>query len=345
MKLRFATNDEIQGWNKLVIKNPDGGNVFQTYEFAMVKAANNWTPKFIVANNIYFMVLERKITFLGNLWYVPKGPGITYGEQLQKLLPALKDFAKQYGVFLFRLEPELLKSDKSVGKLSKYGVNIKKGVQVPNTIIIDVSGDIGQIEAGFSSKTRYNIRSARKANVSTKVVPINVENCNIFYDMMIETIHGRAHLRSREYYKLFWQSHDKAGTGKFVFAYVDGSVVSTNFITILGQKATRKDAASVRERVVRGASALLEIDTIAYLKTLDIKQYDLCGTPPSDQIKNPEHPFYGVGVFKSGFNENVTDYIGCLDLAIKPLAYKIWDKFGERLFLKLYYVKHHDLYF
>lgn len=109
-----------------------------------------------------------------------------------------------------------------------------------------------------------------------------------------------------------------------------------DFINILGKKATRKDAASTRDHSIHGASAWLELEVIKYLKSKDIKEYDLYGSPPSDRIKDPTHPFYGFGNFKVGFNENVTDYIGCIDMPVNKLKYKIWEKHGERFIRRAY---------
>lgn len=345
MKFCFATNQEIENWNNLIIHNPDDGNIFQTKEFAEIKSGNRWKPRFVKCDKLYFMLLERKILPLGKLWYIPKGPGINNIDEIKKLLPELKNFAKENGVFVVKLEPELLKTDEIVKKITKIGLKNNRGIQAANTIILDISGTIEQIQAKFSQQTRNKVRLAIKDNVSTRLVPINDKNCKIFYDMMVKTINGRSPLRGYSYFENFWKLHDKAGTGVFMFAYDNKQVVATDFITILGYKAYRKDAATSHDSPVRGASSLLEITAINYLKERGVTKYDLYGSPPSDQIKNPKHPFYGFGTFKAGFNSEVTDYIGCLDLIVKPTAYKIWEKGGERITKKAYRTIYHELFY
>lgn len=345
MTARSATPEEIANWNNLIITNPDGGNVFQAKEFAEIKHANNWQPKFLVVNNLYILVLERKIPALGAFWYIPKGPGITSTNELKILLPDLQKYARSCGAFVVRLESELLKTKENLAKIKRLGLNISRPIQAANTVILDISGQIDDIVASFSPKTRASIRSAEKADIITEVAPITDENCRLFYDMMVATIHGRSHLRSYDYFKTFWQSHFNAGTGVFLFAKVDGQVLSTDFIMLLGTKATRKDAASPRDHSIRGVSAFLEKFAIEYLKTRGVTTYDLYGTPPSDQIKNQQHPYYGFGTFKAGFNPNITDYIGGFDLIIKQPFYKIWQKIGERIAHRLYYYQHRDLYY
>jgi lipid II:glycine glycyltransferase (peptidoglycan interpeptide bridge formation enzyme) len=345
MIIRFATPQEIDNWDKLIITNPDGGDIFQTKEFADIKEFNNWTPLFIVVDNVNILILQRPITFLGAFWYVPKGPGITSVKELKELLPELRNFAKKHGVFAIKLEPELLETPDNVKKLEKLGLQKSRAVQAANTVIVDISKSIDEIIASFSSKVRGNIRAAQKADVTTEIVPITDESCALFYDMMSATINGRSHLRNFEYFKIFWQTHYNAGTGLFMFAKAGGETISMDFIMLIGKKAARKDAASTRDHSVRGASALLELEAIKYLKDKGITQYDLYGSPPSDQIKNPDHPYYGFGTFKVGFNSQVTDFVGCYDLIIKPFTYKFWHKYGERIAHRIYYYQHHDLYY
>lgn len=345
MNIRFASNKEIDNWNKLVISNPDKGNIFQTKEFGKVKTMCRWKQRFIIVNNIYIMVLERKIPIFGYYWYIPKGPGVSSVTELIKILPAITSFAQKNKVFTVKLEPELIYDQKTIQQLKKTGLTHGKGIQAANTALIDISKPVEDIVASFSSKTKYNIRAAKKAKIKMYTAPINDSNCRIFFDMMVKTINGRSPLRGYEYFKNYWQLHDKAGTGAFLFASFDNKIISTDFITFIGQKAYRKDAASDHSTSVRGASALLEVYAIEFLKEKDVTIYDLYGTPPSDQIKNQDHPFYGFGTFKAGFNSNITDYIGSLDLAVRPLAYKIWAKIGERLARRVYRLIFHETYY
>ena len=345
MTARFASQQEIENWNSLIIANPDGGTIFQAHEFASMKRANNWTTRYLVVSNVYILVLERKIPTLGAFWYIPKGPGIKNTNELNELLPELREFAKINHVFAVKMESELLATDDNLRYLKQSNLLKSRAVQAANTVIVDISADIDTTVASFSPKTRASIRSAQKADIKIEVVPVNDTNCKIFYDLMVATINGRSHLRSFDYFKTFWQSHFNGGTGIFIFASMDNEILSMDFIMVLGDKATRKDAASSRQHSVRGVSALLEKFAIEHLKTLGVTKYDLYGSPPSDQIKNPNHPYYGFGTFKAGFNSNITDYVGCFDLVIKSRSYKIWVKAGERIAHRIYRQRHHDLYY
>lgn len=340
MNAYFAEQTDIDRWDDLV-----GNNVFQTKAFANIKAKNHWTPKYVVVDDNYLLVLERPVPVVGNFWYIPKGPSVSSAHELQPILNKLKKLAKLEKVFGIKIEPEIIKTEDNIKQLEKMGLCKSRDVQAANTIIVDINRSIDDIQASFSPKTRYNIRAAVKAGVTTKIVEPTEENCRVFYEMMHTTMASRTFMRKYEYFKRFWQEFIKNDKGFFAFAYSGDEIMAMDFVMLNGKKASRKDAASPRERSVRGASALLELEVIKILKDRGIMEYDLYGSPPSDEIKNPDHPFYGFGTFKAGFSDKVTDYVGCYDLPIKSLAYRYWSNGGERLARKLYRQKYHDMYF
>src|SRR5690606_32849848 len=94
---RFANDNEVSRWDSLVLANPDGGNIFSSYEFAMIKKMTQYTPRFVLIGDIAVTVLEKKTPPLGKLWYLPKGPNVTTKKQLDDVLEALTPLAKKSG--------------------------------------------------------------------------------------------------------------------------------------------------------------------------------------------------------------------------------------------------------
>lgn len=346
MSIRFATKQEINNWNNLILNNLDGGNVFQGFEFAEQKTAQNWQPLFIVVDNLAITVLEKTIFGLGKLWYIPKGPGVQTVQQLDDILPELKDFAQKNSVFVVKIEPELQKTSETLTDFIKLGLVRVNPIQ-PNfsTVTIDISADLESVMTALNQKGRHAIRRAERDGVQVKLVEANNNNCQIMYDLLAETATGQFGIRSYEYYRTFWQRYAAAGFGQLFFAYYDDKLVAAAFAIVYGSKSTYKDGASIRERTTYGASHLLQWRVIEWAKSKGSVLHDFCGAPPSDQINNPDHPHYGIGRFKTSFNKEVTDYVGAYDIVIKPVQYKIWAKIGERISLRLYYQKHHESFY
>lgn len=346
MTIHFATDDQITTWNQHILANPDGGNLFQGKELADQKVATGWTPRFIMADDLAITVHEKMVPGLGKLWYLPKGPGISTVRELDELLPGLKRFARKSGVFVIKIEPELLKTDETLVDLMKLGLRRVRPIQ-PNfsTITLDISDDLDVVMARLNQKGRHAIRRAERDGVTTKLVDTTDENCRIMYDLLKETAAGSFSIRTFDYYKTFWQRYSDAGLGQLFFAYVGKQIVAGAFGIAFGEKSTYKDGASIRERTVYGASHLLQWRMIEWMKSKGVRIHDFCGAPPSDQIKNPDHPHYGIGRFKTSFNKEVTDYIGAYDVIIGSIRYKIWSEIGERLVLRIHSKLHHESWY
>lgn len=341
-------------WAQRLIRNPDGGNVFQGPAFAEHKGAFGWEPLYVVVNmpgqhEVAVTVLTRSVPGMGSVWYVPKGPGVSTVVDVTTVTQALGELARSKGAFVLKIEPELHDTVAHRTTLAHAGLEKTWNVQ-PNgsTVILDISAGQEDIEAGFSRGTRYNIRKARKAGAVAKVVPITDENCQIFLDLFAETAQGRFSMRHRDYYTSMWKRHEQSGQGCFVFGYAPDSpdsvaggqaplkVVCCDFVMLLGRKGSRKDAASLRKQPVRGVPALSVVESIRWLKEHGATEYDLCASPPSDKIKDSTHPLYGVGQFKTGFNESVTDFVGCWDMPLNPIKYKAWTAGAEGALLRLH---------
>jgi len=344
--IRFADQTEIDNWNTHILANPDGGNVFQSYEFAEQKRLGGWTPRFVFLDTLAITILEKAVPSLGRLWYLPKGPGISSLKELDDLLPELKKFVAQNGVFMVKIEPELLKTKETLASLLKLGLVKVRPIQ-PNfsTVTIDTSPDLETVLANLNQKGRHAINRAKRDGVTTKPVAANDENCRHMYKLLAETAAGQFQIRSYNYYKAFWQRFEKAGMGQLFFAYFEGKLVAGAYAIAYGRKGTYKDGASIRERTAYGASHLLQWRVIEWMKEKGVTIHDLCGAPPSNQIKNPDHPHYGIGRFKTSFNKEVTDYIGAYDIIIRPFAYTIWGKIGERAVLRLHQKLRSESYF
>lgn len=344
MTARYATDQEIADWNTLVLKNPDGGNIFSSFQYSEIKKLTDYTPRYIIVGKVAVTVLEKTTPPLGKLWYLPKGPGVTSGKQLCDTLAALKPLAKKANAFAIRAESELDRSTRPT--LERHG--LKKAAPIipnPSTITIDISPSLEDILTGLPQKGRHAVRRAERDGVTVEKVRVTEANAKKMYALLSETAEGQFGIRSYNYYKTFWQTFEKAGLGQLFFAYFEGKVVAGAYAMVFGSKSTYKDGASIRQRTAYGASHLLQWKVIEWARSEGALIHDFCGSPPSDEIGNPDHPHYGVGLFKLSFSKQVSDFIGCYDLVLSPTRYKAWTKLGERVHRKLYFQRTKDYYY
>lgn len=347
MTVRFATQDEITKWNNHILANPDAGNVFQGSEFADQKKLAGWKTRYIFIDKVALTVLEKSVFPLGKVWYAPKGPGVTSLSALKKFIPELIGFAKKHGVFTIKIEPEILRSAKSLEVMTTLGLTKTRPIQ-PNfsTVVMDIHKDLKTVLSEMPQKGRYAIKRAERDGVTTELVPATNENCEIMFNLLQGTaLDAGFGIRSKNYYKTYYQRYEKAGIGQLFFAKYEGEIVAGAYALAFGHKGTYKDGASIRKRTAYGASHLLQWRVIEWMKKKGVTVHDLCGAPPIASIKDAAHPHYGLGVFKTSFSKEVTEYVGAYEIPVRPLKSKLWTKFFEKLIRRIYYKVHHESYY
>lgn len=342
---RFASSAEIADWDDHVIANPNGGNLLQSAAFAATKSQHGWKPRYLVFEGdgiaSYNLVLEKSFPVQGRLWYLIKGPDVANVEQIPGMMTALRRFLKaaQLGVFAVKIEPDVIDTPAAHQMLAGSGL-IRTYPLQPNdhTAILDVSPDSNQLLRNLHSRGRNAIRRAEREG--TTVVPVELTEANMraMYELMSGTIaaKGTATLRSFDYYRQFWTEFAKRGQGQLYFVYEDGKPSVGAYVIGYGRKGTYKDGGSLIKRNQYGDSHLVQWVAINTLKAQGITEYDFCGTPPADRLKDPTHPLHGLGMFKTSFTKTITDFVGCYDLVLNPLKYKAWNVAGERVFRQLY---------
>lgn len=353
-QVRFADAADIDSWDSLVAQNPDGGTMYQVSSFAVAKRVGGWTPRFLVMTDprlgqaVHALAIERKIFGLGKLWYFPTGPGFLEASQLAAAVPALRAFAQAHGVFLVKVESEILDSEEARSELRAAGLVKADNVQpISSTVVVDITPPVDEVLRTMPQKGRYATNRAMRDGVTAAQVDVSPANMKTMYELLTVTGGDAGFaVRTRRYYETFWKTYAERGQGKLYFAYFEGNVVAGAYTGSLGNKAWYKDGASIRNRKAYGASHLLQWQIIQdYCAEKRFVSYDLMGCPPLDQIKNEQHPLYGLGLFKTSLSENVVDRVGTFDLEINAGAVQKWNRWGYRIAAKLNRIFRKEVYF
>lgn len=342
---RFATAEEIADWDKHVTANPNGGNLLQSEAFAEVKQHFGWKPLHIVYEGAdyssYNLVLEKSFPILGKFWYLIKGPDVADVGDIAGIVKANAEFTARgkLGVFAIKIEPDIVLTEESKAAIEATGL-IKTPNLQPNdsTALLDITPDENQLLRNLHSRGRNAVRRAIREGVKVHNVEPTEENFRAMYGLMTTTVEAKSQVQVREYdyYRQFWTNFIKRGQGRLLFVYENDVPSVGAFVVNYGRKATYKDGGSLQKRNQYGDSHLVQWTAINQVKELGCTEYDFCGTPPSDQLKDTSNPFHGLGLFKTSFTKTVTDFVGCYDQVLSPLTYKLWTLAGERLARQLY---------
>jgi lipid II:glycine glycyltransferase (peptidoglycan interpeptide bridge formation enzyme) len=326
--MRLATADEVERWDELVQANPTGGDILQSRTWAEFKASWEWQPHYYVAEldeeKIAVVFLARPIPGLGELWYAPKGPGV---RDPGALVQMFEDRAVFGDAFLVQVEPEVGAGIDLTGwcdaGLRRAPANIQPTWA---TIFVDLRPDEDELLASFKRGARYNIRLAERRGVAVRRVEVDDQSMAIMYRLMAET-QARAGfmLRPRSYCESYWRLLHDRGQGELFLAYLGDEVVAGVFATHLGKRGWYKDGGSTRVHSSLKAPYLLQWEVMRWLKRRGVETYDLYAVPPGGRSE-PEHPLYGLYMFKSRFREEVTVFVGTWELPLRTLEVRVWDE-------------------
>jgi lipid II:glycine glycyltransferase (peptidoglycan interpeptide bridge formation enzyme) len=344
--MREAGHDELARWDELVAANPDGGQILQTRAWGEFKRAHHWTPRYMLTDQtptLAVLMLRHVVPGLGELGYIPKGPGVA---NVAQLVPVLEGLRKHPGgAFAIKVEPEIEHSAYAVAALRKLGLEKPRhDVQISRaTIIVDLRPGEDDLIASFKPKCRYNIRLAQRHGVTVEPVALDTANIDTMFSLMAST-RDRAGftLRSKEYFSAYWRLHAAAGQGQLFFASLHGTVLAGVYATFIGKKAWYKDGGSTKEHSSVMAPHLLQWEVMRWLRQRGIEHYDLVAVPPAADL-TPEHPLYGLYRFKSGFSDRITEFVGTWDLPIRRTRYAAWTRIAERAAHQWSYRIRHDL--
>ncbi len=336
--MKIASTAELSRWDELVAANPDGGNALQTLAWGDFKGRWGWTPRRYVAtvngSEVAIQFLSRRIPLLGEVWYCPKGPGVTAQADLLDLVKQIN--AADLPAVFVRLEPEVLQSEADNKRLAAAGlVKAARDLQSKSTIFVDLSPGEEGVLASFNQSARRNIRKSDAGGVEVVPVEATEANLEIMFQLMQATEARAGYgLRPAAYFKDYWKGQIDAGQGQLLFASHDSDVLAGLFVTFIGARAWYKDGGSFDLKRELQPSYAMQWGTMSWLIGRGITSYDMVGVPNPDEIGRA-NARQGLYDFKSKFNPLVTEFIGCWDLPLNESKYGLWLKIGERVAGKL----------
>ncbi len=263
-----------------------------------------------------------------SIGYIPYGPDIDvdgenrqrflerFAEELAPLLPA--------GCVVLRFDLPW-RIDATAARGTALGAPFTKApvdVQVPDTVVIDLTADEEEILGRMKSKTRYNIGLSGRKGVS--VQRTDIADLDLWYELARETAaRDRITLHAKSYFTaLFEEAAARNGTEVVLFvAYVADRAVAAIIITLHGNRCIYHFGASRTEGRNFMPTYALQWEAMKYAKSAGCSAYDLLGIPPSD---DPGHPLHGLYQVKTGFGGEIVHRAGCWDYPVKPGMYRAY---------------------
>lgn len=344
-----------QDWNEK-IKDLPGAHALQTWQWGQVKSKFGWEPYHLGWRNDFgelaaaSLVLQRTVRPAGlplglGVMYAPKGPLLDWSDKplAKQVLDDLQSFAKQQGAIFLKIDPDLAVGYGIPGEESEetnqIGENIRhdlinrgwvfseEQIQFKNTVVVDLTEDPEAMLMRMKSKTRYNIRLAKRRGV--KVSAGGVDDIDLLYNMYAHTsVRDDFLIRSKNYYQEVWEQFFTAGLAEPLIAEVEGAPVGAVVIFRFGGRAWYIHGMSLDEHREKMFNYRLQWEAMLHSKEAGCREYDMWGAP--DEF-NEDGRLWGVYRFKDGFGGKVVRTLGAWDYPVKPFLYKSYTQILPRI--------------
>ncbi len=301
----------------------------------------------------HLIVLRRRFARLFTFLYVPFGAAelIFLSERWEALAALGRAIGKSLGgtdIFIrfdvpWKRSGGLSHAEKDSppnSEIRKSGLHKGMDVQVPDTVVLDITRNEDDLLAGMKPKWRYNIRLSQKRGVCVK--DEGIQGLPTFMNLYQETARrDKIAIHPQSYYKTLFETASEVSSliekesleipKPYFSLYVarHGSDALASIIVLhMGENATYLyGASSDKKRNVMPAYAL-QWHAITEAKKRGEKTYDFFGIPPEGY--DASHPMAGLFLFKTGFGGDIVRRYGACDVGFRPVMYWMF-RAGEQL--------------
>jgi len=313
MKIKNFTKKEKGIFNKF------STHPLQSWEWGEFrKATGNEVIRFGIYDNNRlsgsFQIMVHKIPFIKyKVGTLIKGPKLS-----KKLLLELKEIGKKNNLIFIKLEPNIKSDKKLITSLKESGAVPGKTLFTPTTFWISLEKSEDKLLKNLHSKTRYNIRLAKRKRVEVE----EDNSIKAFEEYIIltrETINRQdfyAHTES--YHRKMWKflnrdliKKKKSPIARLLVAKYKGKIISAWILFVWNNFLYYPYGASSSKHRNLMANNLIMWEAILYGKSLGLTTFDLWGREPGK----------GFTRFKEGYSPQVIEFSGSWDLVINPLYF------------------------
>ena len=256
----------------------------------------------------------------GRYLEIPCGPLVDWGNKavLKKVFKRISEIGKAEKCVFIRIRPQLKISEENLKTLGELG--LKKSpmhLAAEHTVMMDLKLSEDELLAGMRRQTRYEVRRAEKLGI--KVLTGNSEeDFREFHRVQAETARRQGFIPPS--LEVLLATREAFGDDAMLYKAVtaEGEAIAYGLIIQGGLEVDYYEAASTDlNRKLPGAYALLW-QAARDLKAVGYERFNLWGIAPAGQ---PQHRYAGVTTFKTGFSDDIVEFVPAHDLVLSKLGY------------------------
>ena len=332
--VRPASDADAAAWQAFLTACPYG-DFLHDWAWAEVAALDGQPQRRFVAEEAGRIVAiaaaqVRPLPLGRSFWYVPRGPVLDYddtraGERLRAVTIGLREAARRARAIAVKLEPRLERGSEPTHLFGRLRHD-PRTLQVGQTRLVELTGD-EEMLASFDKDTRYAIRRAEREGVTVERISDAGDPRPIadLHELVLETQARAGFPRPPlERYRPAWQALAGAGRASIFEARHEARLLASGMLVIEGDRSFYLFAGSRREEkgeTKRYPSYALQWAMMRHARDAGVRVHDLWGISPEDA--GPDHPWYGVGLFKKGFGGRALTWVGTFDVVADPTLYRL----------------------
>jgi lipid II:glycine glycyltransferase (peptidoglycan interpeptide bridge formation enzyme) len=338
----------------MVADSPGGGHIFQSHAWGELKRSLGWEPLRLLMEKeggvvgTAQLLLYSVLPMPGKLAFCPKGPWLPWDDEetVKIFFEASRAIIKEKGVHTLKVEPEIEEEDEQ-SKTLLWDVGFEKfrwNLNHKTAYFVDLAPTEDEIVANMKRGARYNARLAERKGVEI-VKDNSLEAQETFWEMFEITAKRNGFwYRPREYQFRLWKAMFDVEQAHLFFAMHEGERLAGAIAYTFGDKCWYFQSATTNVKRNLKPTHLLQREMMKWAKRRGAVLYDMMAVPSPEDLENEDHPLHGVYQFKVGFGGEVRDFVGCLDLPVRPVLAKLWKK-AEPLYYRAYRKLKKDIYY
>lgn len=311
--------ENMTEWNKILKKFPEA-NFLQSPKYGKMNELLGCRVFYEdFGGNGWSLMIVRDAK-RGRYLEIPCGPLINWDDNkvVKTTFEKIAEIGKREKCVFIRIRPQLTATKKNLEILEK--LNMRKSpmhLAAEHTVIIDLKKSEAEILAGMRRQTRYEVRRSEKLGI--KVIDGDSEtDFKEFHKIQAETAKRQGFVPPS--LNVLMAEKEAFGDDATIYKAVtsDGAAIAYGLVIKGGAEGDYYEAASTDlNRKLPGAYALLWQAT-KDLKSAGCERFNLWGIAPAGQ---PGHRYAGVTTFKTGFSDNIVEFVPAHDLVLSKVAY------------------------
>jgi lipid II:glycine glycyltransferase (peptidoglycan interpeptide bridge formation enzyme) len=299
-------------WDQALLRQPDAG-LLQGWRWGELQSRFGWRIERLVfdggAGGVCSLQLGGGVVPGTRVAYVARGPAVASASGAA-VLEAIE--SRTQGATVLRIEPPAPPDDPIVALLEERAFARSEAVQPEATLQLDLSPDQEELRRSFKPKTRYNLSLAERRGIRVRAV----KDVGTFAALSAQTARRQGiSLPGAPYYQAALEIFEEGEAIRLYLAEHEGRALAGIMVFRFGPTAYYLFGGSSEEGRELMPNYLLHWTAMLDFKSLGCRTYDWWGIPEEPA---PDHPWFGLYRFKTGFGGEKVVYAGLYQRVRSP---------------------------